>query len=146
MPTVYVINGMVHPKLARVNMAHLTQLHQAPTVNGRGSNDSLSVFLFFYLHSECLNLNPSGGIKILSSYTYCHKEDKIRIKTLMKMQWTRTHTQTDRCVISSDCVVRRLCDIPRAKNRHRCHPQSLCIEQNNGSFKHRTQTDEHRLH
>lgn len=107
---------------------------------------TLSVFLFFYLHSECLNLNPSGGIKILSSYTYCHKEDKIRIKTLMKMQWTRTHTQTDRCVISSDCVVRRLCDIPRAKNGHWWHPQSLCIEQNNGSFKHRTQTDEHCLH
>lgn len=39
----------------------------------------------------------------------------------MKMLYTMdTHTQTDRCVISSDCVVRRLCDIPREKNGHWC--------------------------
>lgn len=48
MPTVYVINGTVHPKLARVNMAHLTQLHQAPTVHGWGLNDLLR-FPFFSL-------------------------------------------------------------------------------------------------
>lgn len=107
-----------------------------------------SGFLFFFLHSDCLNLNPSGEIKISSLYTYCHKADKLRMKTVWRCNG---HTCTDWQV----CDKQWLCGQkavwhPQGEKwtlmSFRFTPLSLCIEQNNGSFKHHPQTDEHGLH